>query len=898
MDWMRILWSRFAALLRKRRLDADLDEELRAHVDLAIEENLKRGLAPDDARNAALREFGGVTQAKESYRMQRGVPFLEQIGRDIRFGLRQLRKSPGFALTAIFTLALGLGANTAVFSLVNGLLLRPLPVPHAENLAVIHYTRSDDPDPNYSFSSPMFRALEQRHDVFSDVAAFANRSMQVRGASGNVVIYGVMVSGQFFNGMEVKPLRGRALTPQDDIKGGSPTGFAAVIGEGFWQSWFNRAPDVIGRRLTIANAPFTVVGVMPKGFIGADPVQRPQIYVPIWAEPIIDAPYDSIAGGRHSWWMRVIARRAPGVGLEQANSALGAISNPILEETAPGDKTWIDDARKHHFQLLAQPGSQGFSYLQLSFFKPLAAVFCLCAAMLLLACLNLASLLMARSAARERELATRLAMGATRRRLVQQLMIESLLIALLGTLAGIIAAPVVSHSLAALLLGSSSIASIDTSLDLRVLFFVALTAIVAAVVIGLIPALRATSKNLNEQIKSGAHTVAASEKRRVLPRLLMGLEVALALILVVGAGLLAMSVWRLYGAGLGFEPRGLANVELNMGKQGLSGDALIRWYEQYLDALRHAPGVKDVSLAQQTPMDGSVWDGGYKTPLSGGERKIFMNRISPGFLRTMRIPLVAGRDFKWNDTLASGYKIILSEKAAKTLFPGINPIGRRVTDEYQNSSEVIGIAGDIRYRSIREDPLPEGYSPITQNDDSKPSYTALVRFDGGAEALAAAARSLAAKMAPEIPAPVMTTMSAQLDDSITSERMMAMLAVFFAACALLVTAIGLYGTLAYATARRTSEIGIRMALGARRGQVVALVFRENAWIAAGGSLLGLAIALLSARALASFLYGISANDPRVLVESVAILALIASAASIVPAIRAARVEPMTALRME
>jgi predicted permease len=898
MDGIRILFSRIAAIFRGRAIDEDLDEELRAHIAIAMEEKMRHGHSREKARTAALREFGGVTQAKENYRVQSGVPLLEQAARDIRFAFRQLRKSPGFALTAILTLALGLGANTAVFSLLNGLLLRPLPVPRAEQLTVLHYARRDDPDPNYSFSEPMFRALEKRHDVFSDVAAFTVRNMQVRSASGNVMIRGALVSGQFFSAMEVRPLLGRTLTPQDDRNGGGSAGFAAVISEGFWQSWFNRAPDAIGKRITVANWPFTVVGVMPKSFIGADPLQRPEIYVPIWAEPIVDAPYNSIEGGRHAWWLRVIGRRRAEVTPRQAGAALAAISNPILEETAPGDRTWIDDARKNHFQLLARGGAQGFSYLQLSYFRPLAAVFCLCGAMLLLACLNLASLLMARSASRERELATRLALGATRIRLIQQLMVESVLIALLGTTAAVVAVPVVSQLLAKVLLGANSIAVLDTSLDLRVLGFVVLTAMAASLLIGLIPALRATSKNLNEQIKSGAHTVAPSEKRRVLPRLLMGLEVALALILVVGAGLLATSVWRLYGAGLGFEPRGLANVELNMGKQGLSGDALIRWYEQYLDALRHAPGVKDVSLAQQTPMDGSVWDGGYKTPLSGGERKIFMNRISPGFLRTMRIPLVAGRDFKWNDTQASGYKIILSEKAAKMLFPGMNPIGRRVTDEYQNSSEVIGIAGDIRYRSIREDPLPEGYSPITQNDDTKPSYTALVRFDGGAEALAAAARALAAKMAPEIPAPVMTTMSSQLDDSLSSERMMATLAVFFAVCALLVTAIGLYGTLAYATARRTSEIGIRMALGARRAHVVALVFRENAWIAAGGSLLGLAIALLSARALASFLYGISANDPWVLAESVAILALIASAASVVPAIRAARIEPMTALRAE
>lgn len=897
MDRLRILLSRVAGIFQRSQRDADLDEELRAHIDLAVAENLKRGLSRDEARRAAMREFGGVTQVAETYRVQRGIPFLEQLNRDVLFGVRQLRKSPGFALTAILTLALGLGANTAVFSLINALLLRPLPVPHADELAVIHFIRSDDSDPNYSFSAPMFRALEKRHEVFQDVSAFSGRTMQVRGASGNVEIPGAMVSGQFFKAMQVRPLMGRILTPQDDQKGGTSTGFGVVISEGFWQSWFNRAPDVVGRQLTIANAPFTVVGVMPAQFFGADPTARPRIFVPLWAEPVIDAPYDNIAGGYHSWWMRIIARRKPGVTMEQADAALEAASNPILDETAPGDAKWIKEFRDGHFQLLAAPGSTGFTYLRHRFQKPLVAVFSLCAAMLLLACLNLASLLMARSAARERELATRLAMGATRRRLIQQLMVESLLIAVLGTAAGMIAAPIVSQSLAALVLGYGRNSVLDTALDLRVFAFVSLTAIAASVLIGLIPALRATSKNLNEQIKSGSHTTSASEKRRLLPRVLMGLEVALALVLVVGAGLLATSLAGLYRAGLGFDPKGVANLSLNMGKQGLDGEPLVRWYQAFGDSLRHVPGVKTVSFASITPMDGSDWTTGYTTPLSGGERELHMSRVAPDFFRTMRIPLLSGRDFKWEDSTASGLKIVLNQSAANLLFPGINPIGQHILQD-KKSIEVIGVVGTIRYWNIREEPPPGAYLAITQTDEKKPSYTAVVRVEGSPGPLAASARTIAAKIAPEIPAPVMTTLSSDIDASISSERMMAMLAVFFAVCALLVTAIGLYGTLAYATARRTSEIGIRMALGAQRAQVVSLVFRENAWIAACGSVFGLALALLASRALATFLYGISARDPWVLLDSVAALAAVASAASLIPALRAARIEPIRALRTE
>ena len=896
MDTLRTLLSRIASLFRRRHLDADLDDELRSHIDLAIEENRKRGMTRQQAHTAALRSFGGVAQAREAYRSQRGLPILDQFVRDLRFGCRQLLRSPGFALTAILTLALGLGANTAVFSLINALLLRPLPVPHADELAMVTLRRSGDSELRFSFTYPVFRTLEKRHDVFQNIGAFTQSTIQARGSSGNVNVPGNLVSGQFFETLQTPPLLGRYLTPQDDQKGGASSQFGVVIGEGFWRTWFNSAPDVVGRTLVLANSPFVVVGVMPRSFIGADPTNRPEIYAPLWAEPIIHAPYDNIASGYHSTWMRVITRRNPGVSLEQANTALQTETNSVLEDSV-SDPEWLKGMHSQHAQLGAEPGSTGYSYLQHAFAKPLTAVFALCAAMLLLACLNLASLLLARSAARERELATRLAMGASRRRLIQQLLVESLLIAVLGTAVSIVAAPIVSSALAAMVLGRNPGATLDTTLDLRVFAFVAFTAILATLLIGLLPALRATSKNLNEQIKSGSHTASAHERKRVLPRVLMGLEVALALILVVGAGLLAASLTRLYRTGLGFDPKGVVNLSLDMGKQSLDGDPLTRWYQSYGDALSHQPGVKNVSLASITPMDGDIWTRTYRSALSGGDKDLHMNTVAPAFFETMRIPLLAGRDFRWSDSLASGRKIILNQSAAKLLFPDRNAVGQQVSAD-KNSYEVIAVAGDIHYASIREPAPPEAYIAITQDTGHKSSYTVVVRTDGQPAPLAVAARSLAAQMSPEIPPPFMISLSNQLDDSIRSERMMAMLSIFFAACALLVTAIGLYGTLSYATARRTSEIGIRMALGAQRLQVVAMVYRENAWIAICGSLAGLAVASLASRALSSFLYGTSAHDPWVLIGSVAALIFIASAASLLPAMRAARVEPMAALRAE
>jgi len=902
MEMLRTLVSRCASLFRSKKLDVDLDDELRAHIALAMEEHIQRGLTRQQARTTALREFGGVAQIRDSYRAQRGLPWLGQLGRDLSFGLRQLRRSPGFAATAILTLALGLGANTAVFSLINALLLRPLPVPHADQLALIQSDRSDNQRSNHYFSAPMFRAIERfdtRHEAFESIASFHPSPMQLRGSSGNQQIHGELVSGQFFETLETAPRLGRYLTPQDDQPKGSPTGFGAVISEAFWQTWFNNAPNVVGSKLIIANVPFTVVGVMPRTFVGANPTSRADIYVPLSAEPIIDAPYSMIDSGYRSIWLQIIGRRKPNVSLQQVNAAIQAASNTILDESIP-DAQQKKDNLSHHFLLSAESGSKGYNFLRSEFGKPLEVVLTLCGAVLLLACLNLASLLMARAASRERELATRLAIGATRGRLVRQLLVESLLIAVLGTTAGLAISPIISRALATLLLGrfSNMQLQLDTSLDLRVYLFAALLTAFAALLIGLLPALRATSGDLNDHIKNGSHTRSVRERHRLLPRLLMGSEVALALMLVVGAGLLATSLTRLYRTGLGFDPKGVVNLDLDMGKQPLHGAALTHWYQAFGEALSHQPGVETVSFDSITPLAGSMEAYDFQTPFSNGSIQIDLNEVAPNYFAAMRIPMHEGRDFKWNDTKASGFKIILNESAAKVLFPERSAIGESIKMG-KDTREIIAVVGDTHYVSIRENAPPGAYVPITQDsEEDKSSYTAVVRIHGSASPLAAAARSLAARMAPDIPAPVMTAMSSQLDDSISSERMMAMLSVFFAVCALLVTAIGLYGTLSYATARRTSEIGIRMALGAQRAQVVALVFGENAWVASGGCIAGLAAALLASRVLASFLYGTSVRDPWVLAGSVAALALIASAASLLPAARAARIEPMAALRTE
>jgi predicted permease len=899
MDMVRSLLSRIAAIFRTSRLDTSLDEELGTHIDLAMEEHMRRGLPEAEARRLAMREFGGVTQVRETYREQRGLPLLEQIRRDVRFGIFQLWKSPGFTLTAILTLALGVGANTTVFSMINGLLLRPLPVPESGRLVVLG-ANLGGPQPNYSLSEPLVRSLERQHGAFSSIFAFTGEQFQVKSGSSTEIVSGQYVSGTFFGALEVPPLLGRTLNAQDDRKGGDPAGFAAVISEPLWSNRFHRDPEILGRHMVINMVDFTIVGVMPRNFVGADPLERPNIFVPLADEEVLAGERSLIKFGKGAWWLSVMARLAPGATVQQASSQVAAATSAILHDSV-SDAGWIKRMQERHIGFFAGPGSTGFTYIRLIFGKPLMAVFAMCGGILLLACLNLASLLMARGTARQRELATRMALGASRRRLIQQLLVEGLLLGIGGTIAGLAIAPAVSRLLVAVLLSGQQGTYLDTSLDMRVFGFAALVSVLATLLFALLPAIKATSRNLMDRIKDGQHATLTHESRAILPRILLALEVGVALILVVGAGLIATSLVRIYKDGVGFDPRGLQNVDFSMEKAGLKGEAVLSFYREMGQRLSHLPGTTSVSFERMTPLTGRQWDEDFPDT-KGATHDTFINSIAPAYFSTMRIPLLAGRDFTWNDTPASGMKVILNQTAARQLFPGTSALGHTIRmDEGKkvNVYEVVGIVGDAKYSEIRSAPPAVAYFAVPQFDmDQSPSFSAVVRTTTPAGPLATAVREITSQMAPQIPAPQVTSMEKIIDDALGAERMMTLLAVFFAVCALVVTAIGLYGTLSYATARRTTEIGIRMALGAKRSQVAAMVFRQNLWVLMGGTVAGLGAALLASRALASFLFSTSTHDPWVIAASLCALGFTACAASLLPAVRAAGIEPMSAIRSE
>lgn len=896
--WLRRLFSR-------QRLYNDLAEEMREHVEEKAEQFGREGMSRDEAVRAARRAFGNTALIEERGREAWQWPRLENLLRDISFSARLLRKSPGFALIAVLTLTLGVGANTAIFSLLNGLLLRPLPVPEAQRLVLLRLNLDTI---SYSFCAPLFRALEAHHDIFSHIFAFDGTTLQMRDQNGHYPVPGTLVSGQYFDALGVAPELGRTLNPRDDSKSGNAAGYPAVISDSFWTEHLHRDPSVIGSRIIANNITFTIVGVMPKSFIGADANFRPQIFVPLVAEPEIHAPYNNTAGGYHTWWLRVVARLKPGSSLAKANAALSAISPALFRETIPDPKWNFGHKTRDSLNIVAEPGAAGYSSLRTGYKNPLLVTFALCVIVLLLACINLASLLLARATSRQREIATRLAIGATRSRLVQQLLVDSLLLAVLGTAAGLAIAPLVSRALAAMLVRSNSEMYLDASIDWRVFLFAVTAALVSTVLVGLLPALQATGGELNEHMKDGSHAT-RSGRQRLLPKILLGIEVALAMVLVSGAGLLGASLMRLYQSGFGFDPHGLLLVDIDPTKQPLQNEQLQRLYRDFYDSLAHLPGVRAVAYSAVTPLSNNIWMGSMHAA-GGGDRDVYVTNISPGYFGVMRIPIFSGRDFTWQDTPDSGRKLIINQAAAKMFFPGQQAVGRQLREmddgdpakgkkPQELTYEVVAVVGDTKYTSLRGSTPPMVYYPMSQLTDSpKPAYTAIIRTAGSPDSLVAPVRQLAAGMMPDFPAPFLSSMQRRVQESVIAERIMALLAGFFAASALLVTAIGLYGVLSYSTARRTSEIGIRMALGAERGQVVSMVFRENAWIAAAGSALGLLVAVLASRALKTFLYGTSPRDPWVMTLSLAVLCLIAAIASLIPAIRAASVDPMTALRTE
>jgi predicted permease len=821
----------------------------------------------------------------------------------LRVAARSLAKAPGFTFVVVLTLALGIGANTAIFTLMDQVLLRGLPVADPASLVIL-----DAPGPNQgrreaekSFSHPMFVEFRDDNPVFSGVLArfpvtltmlFENRSERVRGE---------LVSGTYFAVLGVKAAAGRLLAPSDDVDpGGHPV---AVITHGFWLRRFGGDRSLVGRTVRLNGFPITIVGVAPPGFNGTDVGTAPAFFVPLMMKAQMTPTFDGLKDRRY-FWVQLMARLQPGVTREQASAAMTVRLRQIREREIGEISTTSERFRKRFLEatVVVEDGRRGLSGVRRDFSMPLLVLMSLVGLVLLIACANVANLLMARAPARQREVAIRLSLGASRSRIVSQLLVESLLLSLVGGSIGVLVAIWTGDLLLSALPFEGAAHAFSSTPDSRVLLFALAVSLLTGVVFGIVPAWQTARPKLVSSLRAEGGGAVSSGHVRLRKGLVVA-QVALSLLLLVGAGLFVRSLWNLRGLDPGFRVEGLTTFAVDPTLSGYSDLQSQQYFERLLDTLRQQPGVAGAGLVANAPLTGSVmvatvWVDGYKAK-EGEDTNPHVNWISPGYLKTMGIPVLAGRDFTEGDGPGAPRVAIVSETMARYFFGKADPIGRRFGfgRDKPTDVEIVGVVKDGKDTDLRSEVARLVYIPYRQ-EEGLGGMSCFVRTTSlgalGADALRRVVRRLDAA----IPVADIKSMDAVAEESLFIERMVAILTAAFGGLATLVAAIGLYGVMSYSVARRTREIGLRMALGAERGSVLWLVMGEVSALVGIGLGLGLPMALGLSRAVRSQLFQVSPADPATLAVASVALAAVALLAGYVPAAAASRVDPMRALRRE
>lgn len=903
MDWLRRFFYRFKTFPRGAQLDRELDAEMSAHLAFAMEENLQRGLPPSEAHRQAFVNFGGPQQAKEQHREARGLPLLESFLQDFRFALRMLRKSPGFTVVAVLTLALGIGANTTIFTVVNAILLNPLPIKDIARVVELDTVDSKTRvttanTTKLGMSYPNFQDYAKQDQVFSRLSCIVG-PLPLTWSNGAEAkqIQGEMVSANYFDMLGIHPASGRLFLPDEDTKPGGNN--VAVLSYSLWTNKFGSDPTIVGKTLTLNATTYMVVGVAPHGFQGTFTFSNAeQVWVPVSMYPQVLAGFfrDNF-NDRRFLATTVVGRLKSGVGIQSAEASLKTVASH-LESEFPKDNGGRSVALTPLAEAAVGANNRGQFTLAGGLMMGVVGL------VLLIACVNLANLLLARAARREKEIGVRVAMGAGRGRVVQQLLTESVVLGLLSALVGLAIAYAGRAVLWSFRPPFVANADIDLSFDSHVLLFTLGIALLTVLLIGMAPAIKAAKPDVIEALKVGGRGGSVAWTSSPFRSLLVVTEIALALVALVGAGLFIRSMQAAQRIDLGFESKNLFVMAFDLGALHYDEDRGQQFYRLVGERAKATPGVESATVASNFPVgpgaggfartvfpEGQDEASGYRGTLTT------LDDIAPNFFETLRIPLVSGRMFDDGDRANTRKVAIANEAMAKHFWPNENALGKRFHFFGDTElREIVGIVRNSVVNAIGEEPQPLVYLPLTQ--DYSPFITLQVRTSGRPEAFVSGVRSQVQSLDPNLAITNVNTIGELIDQGLWAPRMGAGLLAVFGGLALVLAIIGVYGVLSYSVSQQTREIGIRMAMGAQTGRVLSLVVGQGMKLAVVGLALGLLAAFAAMRVLSTLLFGVSAHDPLTFGGVALILALASVMACYVPARRATKVDPIVALRYE
>jgi len=916
-DWRKEIGDRLGSLKIPPPDETAIVEEISQHLEDRYQEMMANGNAHQPAYRAVLQElddgkFSAGIQAVVAPSVNTSPAGLDEdekllagLWKDLLYGARLLRANTGFTVVAILSLALGIGANTAVFQLLDAVRLRMLPVRDPQQLAdVVVVYRPNGRTGDFTAAHPdltfaIWQHIRDQQQGFSKFAAWSTQPLNLNPGGEARYADALWVSGGFFDTLGIRPVLGRLISPSDDYSGCGSGG--VVISDSFWQREFGASPSVVGRKISLEGHPFDIIGVTPPDFFGVEVGRRFDVALPICSEPVTTGPHPRITDPQ-GWWLAAIGRLKPGWTIAQASAQLAAISPGIFEATLPPDYDAQDRRNYLQFKLGSRPVGTGRSELRTDYESPLWLLLAISGLVLLIACANLANLILARASTRQRELAVRLALGASRARLTRQLLAESSLLAALGALCGAGLAQVLSHLLVLFLSTEHARLFVDLNPDWRVLAFTAGLAVLTCLLFGLAPAIQAARTPPAEVLKATGRGVTAGRARFRLRRVLVISQVALSLVLLVGALLFIRTLSNLANLDAGFQRDHILVTELDLSSLNLPVARRISYKDEVLAQVRSLPGVSSAAATSIVPLSGQGWNDNINIPGSHIQRQLAdFNRVTPEYFRTMGTPLLMGRDFTERDTLASPPVAIVTQTFVRKYLNGSDPIGQTFSLIRGSKSEklfqIVGLVKDTKYTDLREDFSPVAFLAKGQDDDPKLDLQIVIRSDEPLINLVPAIKHAIATIDPAIVIhfKVLETM---IRDGLLRERLMAILAGFFGILAAVLAMIGLYGVVSYMVARRRNEIGVRVALGANPHQIVRLILRESAGLLGIGLAIGIVLAIACGSAARALLFGLRPSDPTTLALALTSLAVVALAASFLPARRAARLDPMSALHDE